>query len=90
MVLTGTCQLGQQQLPITYDTCATTGGAQLVNNTLVGLGKARSTYMGAKCNYPSEWLASSCICTAQMQGDVFHICCPYALKSSCRLVSSDG
>lgn len=54
----GTCQLAQQQQPITHDMCAVNGGAQLVNNALVGLAKAQSTYTGASCSYPSEQLPS--------------------------------
>lgn len=39
---------------LTYEMCAVDGGAQLVNNTLVELGKSQFTYKTASCNYPSE------------------------------------
>ena len=47
--------------------CAVNGGAQLVNNALVGLGKAQFTYTGASCNYPSEQLPSLRFSTVSTQ-----------------------
>lgn len=54
MLTAGTCALPSNSLlPITYDMCAVDGGASLVNNTLVNLGKAQFSYTNASCNYPS-------------------------------------
>lgn len=52
--IAGTCALPASPQPLTYEMCAVDGGAQLVNNTLVNVGKAQFTYTNASCNYPSK------------------------------------
>ena len=54
MLVTGACALPASAQPITYEMCAVDGGAQLVNNTLVELGKAQFTFKTATCDYRSE------------------------------------
>ncbi|CAL8463500.1 g3034 [Coccomyxa elongata] len=58
----GTCALPASPQPLTYQMCAVDGGAQLVNNTLVNLGKAQFTYTNASCNYPT--IKDAQLCTA--------------------------
>ncbi|EIE27477.1 hypothetical protein COCSUDRAFT_64250 [Coccomyxa subellipsoidea C-169] len=58
----GACALPASPQPVTYEMCAVDGGARLVNDTLVELGKAQFTYKNASCNYPS--IAEAQLCTS--------------------------
>ncbi len=71
-LVAGACALPASPQPVTYEMCAVDGGARLVNNTLVELGKAQFTYKNASCNYPCA--APLCMLNRQSLAAQTHIC----------------
>ncbi len=55
----GTCQLAAQAQPPSYQSCALEAGAQLVNGTLVNLGRTQFKFIDPSCSYPSAHLSDS-------------------------------
>lgn len=54
LLVAGSCQFPNQAQVSSYQTCAIAGGAQLVNGSLIDLGKARFGFKPSNCSYSSE------------------------------------